>query len=107
MDSCPPTCQNCHMDANRISPRAQCCLVGLSRGLTWEEIGARMGIGWRTVGRHIAQARAILGEDPNELIERSALIERATQAGIVHEGMRLSEGGYITFTVRSVVNKRG
>ena len=93
------------MNANRISSRAQCCLVGLAQGLTWEQIGTRLGCGWRTVARHIASARVALGENPNELIERSVLIERATQAGIVQSGMRLSRGGYITYTVNSVVNR--
>lgn len=95
------------MGTTRITPKAQACLVGLSMNLTWKEIGERLGVSWRTVGRHIAQARLALGEDPEELIERSALIGRAMDAGIVQEGMRLSKDGYITFSVRSVVARRG
>lgn len=94
-------------NASRITPKQQACLVGLSREMTWAEIGARLGCSWRTVGRHVAAARVALGENPDQLIERSALIERARAAGIVQSGMRLSKGGYIVFSVKSVVNKRG
>lgn len=49
----------------------------------------------RTVARYIASARVALGFEATPVIERSALIQRAQQAGAITEGMRLGPNGYI------------
>lgn len=89
-----------------VSPRAALCLIGLQQGLTWRQIGDRLKVTERTVGRLIADARIALRDidDPaNTIIEKSALLTRAYAAGIIDPNMRLSPNGYIAFTPSGVV----
>jgi len=90
----------------RISPREQAALVGLMNQDTWEVIGKKMQISQRSVARYIASARLKLGFNPQLMIERSSLIQRAQQAGALTPGMRLSNSGYIVFSTSSIVRGR-
>jgi predicted DNA-binding protein (UPF0251 family) len=83
----------------RFSTQEQAALVGLSQGYTWAEIGQRMQISKRTVARYVASARVKLGFNPKMIIERSSLIQRAAQAGLVQPGMKLGTYGYIVMSV--------